>query len=43
MEEKLLEQAATTRAQGLIARLKSDADVAYYRSTAAPAPAEKVK
>ena len=39
----LLEQAAAQRAQSLITRLKTDSDVAYYRSTAAPVPAEKAQ
>lgn len=39
----LLEQTAAKRADALLARLKKDVDVAYYRPTASPAPAQKAK
>lgn len=39
----LLEDGATKRAEGLLARLKKDAEVAYYRPTAAPQPPAKAK
>jgi len=37
----LMEQASVKRAEDFLARLKKDVDIAYYRPTAAPAPAEK--
>ncbi len=39
----LMEQAAAKRAEDLLARLKKDVDVAYYRPTAAPQPASEAK
>ena len=39
----LMEQTAARRAEEVLARLKKDVDVAYYRPTAAPAPANKTK
>jgi EpsD family peptidyl-prolyl cis-trans isomerase len=37
----LLEEKASARAEGLVRRLKSEAKIAYYRPSAAPAPAPK--
>jgi EpsD family peptidyl-prolyl cis-trans isomerase len=39
----LLEEAAAKRADDLMARLRRENDIAYYRPTAAPAPAQKAK
>lgn len=37
----LLEEAASDRAEGLVRRLKGEARIAYYRPSAAPAPAPR--
>ncbi len=39
----LMERAAAQRAEDLLARLKKDVEVAYYRPTSAPAPANKAE
>lgn len=39
----LMERAAAQRAEDLLARLKKDVEIAYYRPTSAPAPANKAE
>ncbi|HNR77210.1 MAG TPA: hypothetical protein PKM48_08775, partial [Parvularculaceae bacterium] len=39
----LLEQGAGARAEKLVTRLKKDADIAYFRASAAPPPAAKAE
>lgn len=39
----LMERAAAQRAEDLLARLRKDVEVAYYRPTSAPAPAKKAE